>query len=213
MAAALDARVLSAMKADRERASRSIEARVADAVRGDRDELIAAVRDALLASKICAYAQGMHLIRAASDQYEWGVNLKDIARIWKGGCIIRAKLLDSIMRAYDRSPDLANLFMDDELGGQIGAAQPGWRQAVEAAQALGIPVPAMGASLAYFDSYRTARLPQNLTQAQRDAFGSHTYERADRPEDGFVHTDWLGQEDPETATGRNGEPAPEQDHS
>jgi 6-phosphogluconate dehydrogenase len=158
---------------------------------GDRSALVDAIHDALLASKICSYSQGMNLIRAGSDKYKWGISLKEMARIWKGGCIIRARLLDSIMRAYERTPNLPNLLVDEEFEKRLHDAQPGWRRSVVAAVALGIPVPAMTASLAYFDSYRTARLPQNLTQAQRDAFGAHTYERTDKPGGGFVHSEWL----------------------
>jgi 6-phosphogluconate dehydrogenase len=149
------------------------------------------VHDALLAAKICSYAQGLHLISAGSEKYEWGISLKETARIWKGGCIIRARLLDSIMRAYERSTSLPNLLLDEEFEKLMCGAQPNWRRAVAQGVAAGIPLPAFAASLAYFDSYRTARLPQNLTQAQRDAFGAHTYERTDKPELGFVHSEWL----------------------
>jgi 6-phosphogluconate dehydrogenase len=114
-----------------------------------------------------------------------------MARIWKGGCIIRARLLDNIMRAYERTPALANLLLDEEFENRLFGAQPQWRRAVALAQGFGIPVPAFSASLAYFDSYRTARLPQNVTQAQRDAFGAHTYERIDKPGAPAVHSEWL----------------------
>jgi len=192
--AAIDGRVLSSMKAERVAAAKRIRGATAaaPAARGaDRQALLDAVHDALLASKICSYAQGMQLIRAGSDAYKWNISLKEIARIWKGGCIIRARLLDDIMRAYERAPDLANLLLDEEFEGRMHAAQPSWRRALGVAQTLGIPTPSFSASLAYFDSYRTARLPQNLTQAQRDAFGAHTYERIDHPERGFVHSEWL----------------------
>jgi 6-phosphogluconate dehydrogenase len=160
-------------------------------MRGDRKKIIAAVHDALYASKICSYAQGLNLIRRGSEEYNWGVELGELARIWKGGCIIRAQFLDSIMNAYRRRPDLPNLLLDQEFNDWIQSSQSNWRLAVKTAQSLGIPVPAMGASLSYFDSYRTANLPQNLTQAQRDFFGSHTYERTDHPEMGHIHTDWV----------------------
>ena len=153
--------------------------------------MLAAIHDALLASKICSYAQGMQLIRAGSDTYKWNVSLKETARIWKGGCIIRARLLDNIMKAYERAPDLKNLLLDEDFEGRMFGAQANWRKALGVAQTLGIPTPSFSASLAYFDSYRTARLPQNVTQAQRDAFGAHTYERTDHPERGFVHSEWL----------------------
>jgi 6-phosphogluconate dehydrogenase len=118
------------------------------------------------------------------------VDLREIARIWKGGCIIRARLLDTLMHAFERAPDLPNLLLDVDLRLWLSEAERGWRRTISAAVAAGIPVPAMSAALAYFDSYRSARLPQNLTQAQRDFFGAHTYQRVDRPDAGFVHTDW-----------------------
>ncbi|MDX2023035.1 MAG: NADP-dependent phosphogluconate dehydrogenase [Deltaproteobacteria bacterium] len=190
--AALDGRVLSSMKAERVAAEPKIRgAVVAPVAASERDGLVQAVHDALLASKICSYAQGLALIRKASAEYNWNIRLDEMARIWKGGCIIRARLLDSIMRAYQRTPELANLLLDPDFEQRMFAAQPGWRKAIGFAQGLGLPVPAMSASLAYFDSYRTARLPQNLTQAQRDAFGAHTYERLDKPGLGFVHSEWL----------------------
>jgi 6-phosphogluconate dehydrogenase len=194
IAAALDARVLSSMKDARVAASRRIRGVTTSggSVALDRDALVTAVHDALLAAKICSYAQGLHLIRTGSEKYNWNISLKETARIWKGGCIIRARLLDSIMRALDRAPNLPNLLLDEDFEARLYGAQTGWRRVVAAALGLGIPVPAMSASLAYFDSYRTARLPQNLTQAQRDAFGAHTYERVDRPELGYVHSEWLG---------------------
>jgi 6-phosphogluconate dehydrogenase len=134
----------------------------------------------------------MNLIRAGSDEYRWDVSLQEMARIWKGGCIIRARILDTIMRAYERQPGLANLMLDEEFKTRVQEAQVGWRLAVTTAQAQGIAVPAMSASLAYFDSYRTANLPQNLTQAQRDFFGAHLYQRTDKSDQGFLHTDWAG---------------------
>ena len=191
IAAALDSRVISSMKDERVAASKKIKGPRAKKVRGDKQKLIKAVHDALYASKICSYAQGLSLIRRGSDAHNWNINLAEMARIWKGGCIIRARFLDSIMRAYDRKPKLPNLLLDDEFRKWIRAAQSNWRLAVKTAQSMGVPVPAMSASLSYFDSYRTARLPQNLTQAQRDYFGSHTYERIDHPELGHVHTDWA----------------------
>jgi 6-phosphogluconate dehydrogenase len=190
--AAIDGRVLSSMKDQRVAAAKRIRGVTgAMPAASEKTALVAAVHDALLAAKICSYAQGMQLIRAGSDKYKWGISLKETARIWKGGCIIRARLLDNIMRAYERTPDLPNLLLDEEFEGRMFTAQPAWRRAVGLAQNLGIPVPAFAASLAYFDSYRTARLPQNVTQAQRDAFGAHTYERTDKPELGFVHSEWL----------------------
>jgi 6-phosphogluconate dehydrogenase len=191
IAAAIDARVISSMKDQRVAAAQKVKGPKARRSRADRRKLIAAVHDALFASKICSYAQGMSLIRAGSDEYRWNVSLQEMARIWKGGCIIRARILDTIMRAYERQPGLANLLLDEEFKTRVQEAQGGWRQTVAAAQAQGIAAPAMSASLAYFDSYRTANLPQNLTQAQRDFFGAHLYERADKPDRGFIHTDWA----------------------
>jgi 6-phosphogluconate dehydrogenase len=191
IAAAIDARVLSSMKDERVRASGAIRAAVLAPTNNDKASVLRDAHDALLAAKIGSYAQGLKLIRATSDAQKWNVDLREMARIWKGGCIIRAKLLDTIMRAYAKNPALESLLVDPELEAQVNAAQPGWRRTVGLAASLGIPVPAMTASLSYFDAYRTARLPQNLTQAQRDAFGAHTYERTDRP-GVFVHTDWLG---------------------
>jgi 6-phosphogluconate dehydrogenase len=189
--AAIDGRVLSSMKDQRVAASRKLRGVTPPpAGADDKEALVAAVHDALLCAKICSYAQGLQLIQAGSKQYGWGINLQEIARIWKGGCIIRARLLDDIMRAYERNPSLANLLLDEQFENRVFAAQPAWRRAVALAQGFGIPVPAFSASLAYFDSYRTARLPQNVTQAQRDAFGAHTYERTDKP-GVAVHSEWL----------------------
>jgi 6-phosphogluconate dehydrogenase len=147
-----------------------------------------ALGEALQGARVCSYAQGMALIAAGSAEYGWKVNLAEMARIWKGGCIIRARLLDPVRAAFTSNPSLPNLLVDPAIASDMQRAAPAWRQVVAAAAAAGIPVPALAASLAYFDSYRTARLPQNLTQAQRDAFGAHKYERIERP--GFVHSDW-----------------------
>jgi 6-phosphogluconate dehydrogenase len=132
----------------------------------------------------------MNLIRRGSDEYNWNIDLGEVSRIWKGGCIIRAQFLDKIKQAYRRRADLPNLLLDPDFRAWVLEAQPRWRRTVTTAQALGIPVAAMSASLAYFDAYRTANLPMNLTQAQRDFFGSHTYHRVDRPEAGPIHTEW-----------------------
>jgi 6-phosphogluconate dehydrogenase len=190
IAAAIDARVLSSMKAERVRASELLASAATTHVAGDRLELVDAVRDALGAAMVCAYAQGLALLRAASAEYDWNVELREIARIWKGGCIIRARLLDPIMQAFERDPELPNLLLDAGIRPGVLAAERAWRLTVRAAVEHAIPVPALSATLAYFDSYRSAVLPQNLTQAQRDLFGAHTYQRIDRPEAGFVHTDW-----------------------
>ena len=189
IAAAIDARVLSGMKDQRLTASQKFKGPSAK-YSGSKQELIAAVHDALYASKICSYAQGMSLIQAGSDEYKWNISLKEMARIWKGGCIIRALFLDDIMRAFDKQPKLANLMLDDDFLGRIHSAEAAWRSVVSTALEVGVPVPAFSASLAYFDSYRSASLPQNLTQAQRDFFGAHTYQRTDDANGPFVHTDW-----------------------
>jgi len=190
IAAAIDARVLSSMKAERVRASEALASAATLHAADDTHELVDAVRDALGAATVCAYAQGMALLRAASAEYDWDVNLREIARIWKGGCIIRARLLDPIMQVFERDPDLPNLLLDADIRPRVLQAERAWRRTVQMAIEHGIPIPALSASLAYFDSYRSAVLPQNLTQAQRDLFGAHTYQRIDRPEAGFVHTDW-----------------------
>jgi 6-phosphogluconate dehydrogenase len=190
IAAAIDARVLSSMKAERVRASGLLASAATIRVTGDTDALTNAIRDALAAATVCAYAQGLALLRAASTEYDWSIELREIARIWKGGCIIRARLLDPIMQAFERAPDLPNLLLDAEIGPIVLAAESAWRRTVLMGVDQGIPVPALSATLAYFDSYRSAVLPQNLTQAQRDLFGAHTYQRVDRPDAGFVHTDW-----------------------
>jgi len=189
MQAALDSRVLSGLKKERVEASKQLPGPTAK-YSGDKRELIDAVHDALYASKICSYAQGMNVIRRGSDEYKWNVNLGELSRIWKGGCIIRAQFLDKIKQAYQRRADLPNLLLDPDFKAWALEAQPRWRQAVTTAQSLGIPAAAMSASLSYFDTYRAANLPLNLTQAQRDFFGSHTYQRTDDPKGDFTHTEW-----------------------
>ncbi len=188
MDAAVNARILSSQKDQRVAASAMLKGPEV-AFTGDRQVFINAVRDALYCSKICSYAQGMALIKAASDSFEYNLNLGEIARIWKGGCIIRAGFLDKIKLAFQKNPQLANLLLDDSFRGDIEQKQKGWRYVVETAATQGVPIYALGASLAYFDAYRQANLPQNLTQAQRDYFGAHTYERIDQP--GSFHTEWA----------------------
>ncbi len=190
IAAAIDARVLSSLKQQRVEASAVLAGPAATGpfTSAGRAAVVDDVRDALYAARICAYAQGMALIRAGSDQHQWNVNLSEIGRIWKAGCIIRARLLDPVRRAFEQQPALVNLLRDPEMGRQVDAAQAGWRRAVSRAAEAGLPYMAHASALGYYDSYRTARLPQSLTQAQRDAFGAHTYERTDRP--GAVHTEW-----------------------
>jgi 6-phosphogluconate dehydrogenase len=188
--AAVEGRILSAFKDDRVRASRVLPGPKAEPYKADRKALIEAVRDALYASKICSYAQGMVMLQAASDEYKWDLDLGETARIWKGGCIIRAQFLDLIKNAFRKNPGLRNLLLDDHFKAWVAEAQPRWRHVVQTAQAAGIPVLAMSASLAYYDSVRAERLPQNLTQGQRDLFGAHTYERVDKPGKGPFHTEW-----------------------
>lgn len=188
--AALDARVLSSMKEERVAASQVIVGPPTSPEMPDLKDFIILVHNALHASKICSYAQGMAMLAAASRAYDWKLDLGEISRIWKGGCIIRAQFLDKIKQAYRRRPDLPNLLLDPDFNQWMADAQTSWRTVVSIGALAGVPLPAMSASLAYFDSYRTANLPQNLTQAQRDFFGSHTYERIDKPEAGFIHTDW-----------------------
>jgi 6-phosphogluconate dehydrogenase len=187
--AAVDSRNISAHKAERVEASKQLKGPEVDRP-DDRGQMLAAIRDALYASKICSYAQGMNLIRAGSANWNWEINLGETARIWKGGCIIRAQFLGKIKDAYQSRADLPNLLLDPDFSAYIERAQSNWRLAVTTAMRAGIPVPGMSASINYFDAYRTAELPLNLTQAQRDFFGSHTYVRADRPDSGAVHTEW-----------------------
>jgi 6-phosphogluconate dehydrogenase len=187
--AAVEARVLSSMKEQRVRASKQLPAPTGYRYTGDRQRLIDAVRDALYASKIISYAQGFTLFAAAGKQYGWNLNFGDIATIWRGGCIIRAKFLNRIKEAFDRSPQLENLMLDPFFGDILEKSQTNWRFAISQAIQAGVAVPAFAASLSYFDSYRQERLPANLLQAQRDYFGAHTYERIDKP--GVFHTEWL----------------------
>jgi 6-phosphogluconate dehydrogenase len=187
--AAVEARVVSSRKEERVAASKILPQPRARKFKGNRPRLIDAVRDALYASKIVSYAQGMELLRSGSTEYKWNLNLGDIATIWRGGCIIRAKFLNRIVEAYQRDAALHNLLLDRYFTKIIRKAQRNWRVAVSTAIKHGVAVPAFSASLAYFDSYRQARLPANLLQAQRDFFGAHTYERIDKP--GVFHTEWL----------------------
>jgi len=191
IAASVDARVLSSMKDERVVAAKVLAGPKPRKYEGSTEELVRKVHDALYAAKICGYAQGMHLLTAGSREFNWNMNMGELARIWKGGCIIRARFLDSIMKAYARRPDLPNLLIDEEFKKAVETRQEAWREVVGLAQQNGIPVMGMSTGLAYYDSYRSAELPQNLTQAQRDAFGSHTYQRKDDAEGAFVHSEWL----------------------
>ena len=185
--AALDARVLSSLKDERVAAAPLLQG-PAPAVGEDRDTLLRDLPNALYASRICVYAQGLALISAASRVHEWRIDIAEVARIWKAGCIIRARLLDPLRHAFSSTPGLANALLDPALARAVMDGQAAWRRVVSGGCAAGIPLPAHATALAYFDSYRSARLPQSLTQAQRDAFGAHTYERIDQP--GKQHSDW-----------------------
>src|SRR3954453_19247321 len=187
--AAVEARVISSRKEERVKSSKILRQPKPKKFTGDRAALIEAIRNALYASKIVSYAQGMELLGAASIQYKWNLNFGDIATIWRGGCIIRAKFLNRIVEAYKRDSALHNLLLDSYFTDIIKNTQDNWRVAVATACEYGVAVPAFAASLAYFDSYRQARLPSNLLQAQRDFFGADTYERVDKP--GVFHTEWL----------------------
>src|SRR3989440_6864192 len=187
--AAVEARVISSRKEERMAASKILPQPRRRTFKGNRPRFIDAVRDALYASKIISYTQGMELLRSGSTDYKWNLNLSDIATIWRGGCIIRAKFLNRIVEAYKRDANLHNLMLSKYFTRAIKRAQRNWRVAVSAAIKQGVAVPAFSASLAYFDSYRSARLPANLLQAQRDFFGAHTYERIDKP--GVFHTEWI----------------------
>ena len=187
--AAVEARVISAQKEERVAASKILPQPRVRKFKGNRPRFIDAVRDALYASKIVSYTQGMELLRSGSTDYKWNLNLSDIATIWRGGCIIRAKFLNRIVEAYKRDANLHNLMLSKYFTRAIKRAQRNWRVAVSAAIKQGVAVPAFSASLAYFDSYRSARLPANLLQSQRDFFGAHTYERVDKP--GVFHTEWI----------------------
>jgi 6-phosphogluconate dehydrogenase len=188
--AAVEARVIASRKDERVASSKILPQPELPKFKGNRDELIQSVQDALYASKIVSYAQGMELLGAASTTYKWNLNFGDIATIWRGGCIIRAKFLNRIVEAYARNPNLHNLLLDEYFTDIIARTQHNWRVAVSTGINYGVAAPAFSASLAYFDSYRSARLPANLLQAQRDYFGAHTYERVDKR--GIFHTDWIG---------------------
>ena len=187
--AAVESRILSSLKTQRVNASRILRGPKLEFT-GDRQQVINAARQALYASKITSYAQGLGMLKIGSDEYKYDLNLRDIAKIWRSGCIIRASLLNDIMSAYQRNPALVNLLLDDAFRASVEERQDAWRFLVQTAVGLGIPTLAIGASLAYFDAYRSECLPANLTQAQRDYFGAHTYRRIDR--EGIFHTDWMG---------------------
>mmetsp|Transcript_18746 Transcript_18746/g.22370 ORF Transcript_18746/g.22370 Transcript_18746/m.22370 type:complete len:1018 (+) Transcript_18746:62-3115(+) len=187
MAAALDARMISGRKEEREAASNVLAAPITG--RFNKDEVIQDLRAALYASKVCSYAQGLSLIKAASDEFGWNINLAECARLWTGGCIIRAELLPKISQALTSNPNLLNLLVDPGFASELNLRSQSWRRTVALCVSNGIACPSLCNSLTYFDMYRRARLPANLTQAQRDFFGGHTYERTDMP--GSFHTAWT----------------------
>ncbi len=189
VAEAVFSRFLSAVKEERVRAS-SVLAGPGRRFTGDRDAFIAAVHDALYCSKICAYAQGFQLMRAAQTEYQWELPFGEIAQIWRGGCIIRARFLQKITEAYRANPALENLLLDPYFRQEIDRCQANWRSTIAAAAEHGVSAPTFFSALAYYDGYRSARLPANLLQAQRDYFGAHTYERTDQPRGKFFHLDW-----------------------
>ena len=191
IAEAVFARCLSAIKEERVAASSELPGPRAK-FKGNRDEFIKQLHDAVYASKICSYAQGFQLLRAASEEYGWDLNFGEIALMWRGGCIIRAQFLGKIKEAFDKRCNLANLLLDPYFKQVVTKSQTAWRNVVKMAVDLGIPVPAMSTALNYYDAYRSERLPANLLQAQRDYFGAHTYERVDKPRGEFFHTDWTG---------------------
>ena len=188
--AAIAARNISGQKTERLKASQKIKANTTAQYSAITNQFRDALRHALYASKVCAYAQGMALIKAGSDAFKWNIDLSEVARIWQGGCIIRATFLKKIRDAYRRTPDLQSILIDEEIGSSVEQVQADWRTVVSLAIQQGLPVLAMSSSLGYFDMYRTANLPLNLTQAQRDFFGSHMYRRVDKPELGPIHTLW-----------------------
>ncbi|MEQ9551499.1 MAG: NADP-dependent phosphogluconate dehydrogenase [Coleofasciculus sp. G3-WIS-01] len=188
MYAAVNARVISSYKQERVAAAKELTGTTGK-YDGDSQGFINKVRDALYCSKMCSYAQGMVLLGKASQEFNYNLNLAETARIWKGGCIIRAGFLDKIKNAFNENPKLPNLLLAPEFKQTILDRQEAWRDVLVVSNQLGIPVPAFSASLDYFDSYRRDRLPQNLTQAQRDYFGAHTYQRTDK--EGVFHTEWA----------------------
>jgi 6-phosphogluconate dehydrogenase len=189
---AVYARALSAMKDERVQASKLLNGPPTRKVKGDSHEFVEDVRRALYCSKMVSYAQGYMLLREAAKDQKWNLNYGGIALMWRGGCIIRSRFLGNIKEAFDKNPALTNLLLDDFFRNAISRYQDSWRRAVIGAVELGVPTPAFSTALAFYDGYRTERLPANLLQAQRDYFGAHTYERIDRPRGEFFHTNWTG---------------------
>ena len=186
------ARCLSALKDERVAASKVLNGPATTAKIADRAGFIEEVRRALYCSKMVSYAQGYMLLRAAEKEFGWRLNLGGIALMWRGGCIIRSIFLGNIKAAYDKNPELANLLLDEFFSSALNKYQASWRKAIVQAIELGVPTPAFSTALAFYDGFRSARLPANLLQAQRDFFGAHTYERTDKPRGEFFHTNWTG---------------------
>ncbi len=189
---AVFARCLSALKEERVNAEKVLSGPEIKVLSDDKEQWIKALGDALLAAKIISYTQGYMLMAAAATEYQWKLQYGAIAQMWRGGCIIRSAFLDDIKNAFDKDSNLPNLLLDDYFRNSIDKTQTNWRKIVAKAIELGLPVPAMSSALSFYDGYRTARLPANLLQAQRDYFGAHTYERLDQPGKRF-HTDWTGE--------------------
>ena len=185
------ARSLSALKDERAAAS-AVLSGPGSSFEGDRGQFVADLEQALYASKIVSYAQGFQLMRAVSDEQDWNLDYGGIALMWRGGCIIRSAFLEDIRDAFALNADITNLLLAPFFADAVEKAQSAWRRVVATAAQLGVPMPATCAALAYYDGYRTERLPANLLQAQRDYFGAHTYERVDRPRGEFFHTNWTG---------------------
>ncbi len=191
IAEAVYARMLSALKTERMAAAEILPGPPV-AITDEPTSVIDDLHDALYASKIVSYTQGFMLLRAASVEFAWDIDLGTVASLWRAGCVIRSRFLDDITSAYRTNPDLPSLLLDPFFRDEIAAALPGWRRTVGRAVGAGLPVPAYASALGFYDGYRSERLPANLIQAQRDYFGAHTYERSDRPRGEYFHTDWTG---------------------
>jgi 6-phosphogluconate dehydrogenase len=198
IAEAVFARCMSSVKEERVHASNILTKPDSIPINeASKEGFLEAIRGALYCSKICSYAQGFQLMQTAAMEYDWTLNFGEIAQIWRGGCIIRAKFLQKITEAYAQNSSLANLLLDEYFKNSITQHQAHWREVVSASALNGVPTPTFSSALSYYDSYRSARLPQNLLQVQRDYFGAHTYSRVDHPKDERFHTDWLNQDRPE----------------
>ncbi len=186
------ARCLSALKEERVAASKILQGSKKTTTVSEKKEFIEDVRRALYCSKMISYAQGYMLLRAVEKEMKWNLNMGGIALMWRGGCIIRSVFLGNIKAAFDKNPKLQNLLMDDFFSSALSKYQASWRKAIIHAIEIGVPMPAFSTALAFYDGYRSERLPANLLQAQRDFFGAHTYERVDKPRGEFFHTNWTG---------------------